>query len=80
MKDEFHLGQTINLFESILKVSLIDQTASDISNADEKVGEMIYEVQIRQERCKICARHFEIRLPSNDIQCSDQIKTSRFVL
>lgn len=80
MKDEFHLGQTINLFESILKVSLIDQTASDISNADEKVREMIYEVQIRQECCKICARNFEIRLPSNDLQCSDQIKTSRFVL
>ena len=37
IEDDIHLGQMVNLFESIIKVRSIDQSASDFSKADEKL-------------------------------------------
>ena len=40
INDHIHLAKTVNLFKSILKVRLIDQTVSDFLNVDEKVGKI----------------------------------------
>ena len=37
MTDNIHLGQTVNLFESVGGSSAIDRTASDFGNASQKV-------------------------------------------